>query len=139
MEDTTLGKKTGKVASLAKAGKAVRMGMAFVRHFSVEGTNPLDAVKFVRRRSEISEPNGKVVFEMDDVEVPESWTQLATDIVVSKYFRKAGVPRIERETSVEQVIYRIAHSIRVAGEDSGYFNTPGDAEVFEDELTLLLW
>ncbi|MCZ6473309.1 MAG: vitamin B12-dependent ribonucleotide reductase, partial [SAR324 cluster bacterium] len=112
--------------------------MAFVRHFSVEGTNPLDAVKFVRRRSEISEPNGKVVFEMDDVEVPESWTQLATDIVVSKYFRKAGVPRIERETSVEQVIYRIAHSIRVAGEESGYFNTPGDAEVFEDELTLLL-
>ncbi|MCZ6628998.1 MAG: vitamin B12-dependent ribonucleotide reductase [SAR324 cluster bacterium] len=138
MEDTTLGNKTGKVASLAKTGQAVRMGMAFVRHFSVEGTNPLDAVKFVRRRSEISEPNGKVVFEMDDVEVPESWTQLATDIVVSKYFRKAGVPRIERETSVEQVIYRIAHSIRVAGEESGYFNTPGDAEVFEDELTLLL-
>ncbi|MCZ6558553.1 MAG: vitamin B12-dependent ribonucleotide reductase [SAR324 cluster bacterium] len=138
MEDTTLGNKTGKVASLAKTGQAVRMGMAFVRHFSVEGTNPLEAVKFVRRRSEISEPNGKVVFEMDDVEVPESWTQLATDIVVSKYFRKAGVPRIERETSVEQVIYRIAHSIRVAGEESGYFNTPGDAEVFEDELTLLL-
>ena len=138
MEDTTLGKKSGKVTAIAKPDKSVRKGMDFARHFTTEGEDPLEAVKFVRRRSEISEPDGTVVFEMDDVEVPESWSQLATDIVVSKYFRKAGVPRIGRETSVRQVIHRIAHTIRDYGEDNGYFRSPADAHVFEDELTCLL-
>ena len=148
MEETTLrdeepeGKglngKGAKVASIAKPDKAAPKGMAFERHFTTAGQPALTAEKFVRRRSEITEPGGKVVFEMDGVEVPESWSQLATDIVVSKYFRKADVPKIGRETSVKEVVYRIAHSIRVQGEQEGYFRGAEDAEVFEEELTHLL-
>ena len=138
MEETTLREKRGKVAGIAKPDKATRKGMAFARHFTTAGVPAMDTVKFVKRRSEISEPGGQVVFEMDGVEVPESWSQLATDIVVSKYFRKAGVPGIGRETSVKQVIFRVAHTIRDAGEKAGYFRSPEDAEVFEEELTHLL-
>ena len=124
----------------AKAGKSenTRDGMTFRRHFSTEGTPPLDAVKWSKRHSVIAEPSGKVVFEMKDVEVPESWSQLATDIVVSKYFRKAGVPGTGHEVGVRQVISRIAHSIRAHGEANGYFQTAHDAEVFEDDLSSLL-
>ena len=62
----------------------------------------------------IANPDGSVVFQMDDVEVPASWSQLATDIVVSKYFRKAGLPgKPGHETSVRQVVTRLAHTIRV--------------------------
>jgi len=71
--------------------------------------------------------------------VPKSWSQLATDIVVSKYFRKAGVPGAGNETSVKQVVTRIARSIRRAGEAlGGYFASAEDAEAFEMELTYLL-
>ncbi|HVZ31727.1 MAG TPA: vitamin B12-dependent ribonucleotide reductase, partial [Polyangiaceae bacterium] len=78
---------------------------------------------------------------MDGAEVPAGWSQLATDIVVSKYFRKAGIggdPKVG-ETSVRQVVGRIARTIRKAGEDfGGYFASAADAEAFEDELTYLL-
>jgi ribonucleoside-diphosphate reductase alpha chain len=125
-----------KAAASVKA--KARQGLVFKRHFTTEGVNPLDLVKFVKRRSVITEPDGSVVFEMNDVEVPEDWSQLATDIVVSKYFRKAGVPGTGREVSVRQVVHRIAHTIRVHGEEHGYFRTALDAEAFEDELGLLL-
>jgi ribonucleoside-diphosphate reductase alpha chain len=76
---------------------------------------------------------------MEEVEVPRSWSQLATDIVVSKYFRKAGVPQTGRETSVRQVVTRVARTIREAGEKlGGYFERPEDAETFEAELSALL-
>jgi ribonucleoside-diphosphate reductase alpha chain len=75
---------------------------------------------------------------MNDVEVPEDWTQLATDILVSKYFRKAGVPGTGHEISVKQVVTRIASAIRTYGEAEGYFATRLDAEIFEHELTALL-
>jgi ribonucleoside-diphosphate reductase alpha chain len=132
--EETIHSKLAKVVKLEKS----RKGLSFKRYFSREGSDPLDAVKYARRRSVISEPDGSVVFEMDDVEVPEDWTQLATDIVVSKYFRKAGVPGTGRETSVKQVIHRIAGAIRAFGEEQGYFATPLDAEVFEHELSALL-
>ncbi|HHN78275.1 MAG TPA: vitamin B12-dependent ribonucleotide reductase, partial [Phycisphaerales bacterium] len=66
--------------------------MKITRKFTTEGQSPFDSVKWTTRSSKISNPDGSVVFEMDDAEVPESWSQLATDIMVSKYFRKAGVP-----------------------------------------------
>ena len=132
MEETTLFPNRGADSPSA------RKGLAFKRHFTRDGASPWDAVKFVRRNSVITEPDGTVVFEMKDVEVPESWSQLATDIIVSKYFRKAGLPGIGRETSVKQVIHRIVRAIRSAGAERGYFRTPLDAEVFEDELTYLL-
>src|SRR5882724_13612737 len=78
---------------------------------------------------------------MEGAEIPADWSQLATDIVISKYFRKAGIHGDKEvgETSVRQVVYRIAHTIRTAGEKfGGYFATPKDADVFEAELTWLM-
>ena len=126
-----------KAQQAGEAGKP-RTGLAFKRYFTKDGTPPLDAVKWARRRSVITEPNGKIVFELKDCEVPEGWSQLATDIVVSKYFRKAGVPGTGHEVSVRQVIHRIAHTIRGYGQEQGYFQTHLDADLFEDELTYLL-
>lgn len=118
-------------------------GLKFNRYFTHMGTDPYQLLKWTRRSSIIKEPDGSVVFEMKDIEVPESWSQLATDIVVQKYFRKAGVPdsaggRDGHEVSVKQVVYRVAHSIRLAGEELGYFSTSQDAENFEMDLTYLL-
>src|SRR5262245_3370627 len=91
-------------------------GLRVPRRFTRDGVNPLDEIAWDRRRTLISNPDGSVVFEMNDVEVPAGWSQLATDIVVSKYFRKAGVPgRPGRETSVRQVVHRLARTIRVWG------------------------
>jgi ribonucleoside-diphosphate reductase alpha chain len=133
MEETIYNK-----AQPAEQTSRKRTGLAFKRHFTKDGTAPLEMVAWTRRRSVISEPGGKIVFELNDCEVPESWSQLATDIVVSKYFRKAGVPGTGHEVSVRQVIRRIAHTIRVYGQEQGYFQTHLDADVFEDELSYLL-
>ena len=113
--------------------------MRVPRRLTDPAVHPLDQVEYEKRSSVISDPDGSVVFEMKGVEVAEDWSQLATDIVVSKYFRKAGVPETEHETSVRQVITRIAGSIREAGEKlGGYFDRPEDAETFEAELSALL-
>src|SRR5512139_3717192 len=88
-------------------------GVRVPRRFTRPGVNPLDAIEWDKRRTVISNPDGSVVFKMDAVEVPADWSQLATDIVVSKYFRKAGLPDAPgHETSVRQVVHRIAHTIR---------------------------
>ena len=110
------------------------------RYFSQEGINPLDQVRYVQRSSLISNQDGGTVFRMDNVEVPGTWSQLATDIVVSKYFRKAGVPtKSGCEESVRQVVTRVAHTIRNAGEELGkYFVNQAEADTFEAELTHLL-
>jgi len=114
-------------------------GLHVARRFTRPGLHPYDELEWVRKTSVIANPDGSVVFKMEDAEVPASWSQLATDIVVSKYFRKAGVPNTGSETSVRQVVKRLAHSIRIAGEGfSGYFATKEDAETFEAELTHLL-
>ena len=114
-------------------------GVPLARRFSREGIHPLDTIEYTQRKSVITNPDGSVVFKMDNVEVPKDWSQLATDIIVSKYFRKAGVPETGHEISARQVVYRIAHSIRLAGEKfGGYFRTAEDAQIFEDELLYLL-
>jgi ribonucleoside-diphosphate reductase alpha chain len=116
-------------------------GVAFARRFSVEGTDPLDAVTYERRSSAIQNPDGSVVFKMEGAEVPSSWSQLATDILISKYFRKAGLhgDKDTGETSVRQVVHRLAHTIRTAADDfGGYFATKADADAFEAELSFLL-
>lgn len=117
----------------------LQRGLKLERYFTREGVNPLDQIEYTHRTSVITNPDGSVVFKMDNVEVPKDWSQLATDIIVSKYFRKAGVPNTGHEVSAKQVVYRIAHSIRVAGEAfGGYFDSPEDAQIFEDELLHLL-
>ncbi|MBM4363033.1 MAG: vitamin B12-dependent ribonucleotide reductase, partial [Deltaproteobacteria bacterium] len=118
-----------------------RRGLALERRYTTQGNAPLDQVVWERRRSVITNPDGSVVFKMEGAEIPAEWSQLATDIVVSKYFRKAGIggDATRGETSVRQVVYRIAHTIRRFGEQfGGYFATRKDADVFEDELTHLL-
>jgi ribonucleoside-diphosphate reductase alpha chain len=130
---------SAKGASKGKARKAA--GLSLERRFTSEQQKPFDALVWERRSSVISNPDGSQVFRMDGAEVPASWSQLATDIVVSKYFRKAGVGGDPKtgESSVRQVVGRIARTIRKAGESFGrYFATPRDAEVFEDELTFLM-
>ena len=115
-------------------------GLRVARRYTRPGVDPLDQVAWDRRKTVIANPDGSVVFQMDDVEVPATWSQLATDIVVSKYFRKAGLPGSPgHETSVRQVVHRLARTIRVAGEDQGgYFASADDADAFEAELSHML-
>ncbi len=110
-------------------------GVTIKRRYSTPGKNPLDELDYEKRSCVIAEPDGKVVFKLENIEVPKSWTQLATDIIVSKYCRKAGVPGTGHEISAKQVVYRIAHSIAVAGQAMGYFRSEEDAAAFDAELT----
>jgi len=114
-------------------------GQEFKGYFVKPGKDAYSQVKWSSRSSKISGAGGEKVFEMKNVEVPEGWSQLATDIAVSKYFRKAGVPETGHETSVRQLVHRVAHSIRTAGENfKGYFASKKDADNFESDLSYLL-
>jgi ribonucleoside-diphosphate reductase alpha chain len=116
-------------------------GLSFERHVTSKSIDPLDAVTYERRTSVINNPDGSVVFKMEGAEIPAGWSQLATDIVVSKYFRKAGLfgDKNQGETTVRQVVYRIAHTIREAGDRfGGYFASREDADAFEAELSYFL-
>ncbi|MFA4973762.1 MAG: vitamin B12-dependent ribonucleotide reductase [bacterium] len=114
-------------------------GMEIQRRFTRRGANPLDELKYEKRASLITDPDGSVVFRMDDAEIPEPWSQLATDILVSKYFRKRGVPGVGFETSARQVVERITKTIANGGvEQGGYFASTEDAEAFEAELSYML-
>src|SRR3982751_2249778 len=68
-------------------------GLHVERHYTKAGVDPFDAVEWTTRKPVIKEPDGSIVFQVDRCEVPKEWSQLATDIIVSKYFRKAGVPQ----------------------------------------------
>src|SRR5687768_4593293 len=131
---------TGSVVLSPGATDSKTSGLRVSRRWTKPGVDPLDQVAWDKRRTVITNPDGSVVFRMDDVEVPAEWSQLATDIVVSKYFRKAGVPGTPgHETSVRQVVHRIAHTIRHSGErQGGYFATREDADAFESELAYML-
>ncbi len=132
---------TSQRGSIKAKSRRAAAGLTLERKFTSDDRKPFDEVVWERRSSVISNPDGSQVFRMDGAEVPAGWSQLATDIVVSKYFRKAGLGGDAKvsETSVRQVVGRIARTIRKAGESFGrYFATPRDAEVFEDELTYLL-
>jgi len=105
------------------------------RTFSTEGINPFDQVKWEKRTAEITDDRGKVVFKQKDVEVPEFWSQLATKVVVSKYFYgEQNTP--ERESSVRQLIHRVCRTIADWGVKDGYFSQE-DGEVFYNELVFL--
>ena len=124
-----------------EARKAAGRGLTVTRRFTRAGQSPLDAVVFERRASTITNPDGSIVFKMDGAEVPAAWSQLATDIVISKYFRKAGLfgDKDRGETSVRQVVHRISHTIRRAADEfGGYFATKADADAFEAELSYLM-
>ncbi len=113
-------------------------GMHFSRRFTKDNVNVFDQFEYDYRTSVIRNPSGEIVFEMTNVEVPKSWSQIATDILAQKYFRKAGVPQpdgsLGRETSVKQVAHRMANCWRVWGERNNYFASAQDAQVFYEEL-----
>ena len=113
-------------------------GLQFQRRFTKPGVSPFDLFEYDYRTSIIRNPSGEIVFEMNNVEVPKQWSQIATDIIAQKYFRKAGVPQADgtkgRETSVKQVAHRMANCWRVWGERYNYFASAEDAQVFYEEL-----
>ncbi|HUU61959.1 MAG TPA: vitamin B12-dependent ribonucleotide reductase [Acidimicrobiia bacterium] len=129
-------------------------GLRITRLFTKPDEDPLDSVTWGTRDSRITNPDGSVVFEMKGVEVPTSWSQVAADIMVSKYLRKAGVPQFDEsgepirdeegravlgpERSARQVIRRLTSTWRWWGERSGYFASEADARAFEDELAYML-
>ncbi|HZX95303.1 MAG TPA: hypothetical protein VFE90_12355, partial [Myxococcales bacterium] len=128
-----------------RPGRRAR-GLAVPRRVTRDGQTAdqvFEEVEWTRRPAKISGADGEVVFKMDDAEVPAAFSQLATDVAVSKYFRKAGVPAAispnGSETSVRQLVRRVAHTLRTAGEEmGGYFANAADAEAFEAELTFML-
>src|SRR5690606_14610143 len=127
-------------ASVPGVSTGTQAGLAIERRYTTAGKSPYSGIVWEKRTSVITNPDGSVVFKMDGAEVPSDWSQLATDIIVSKYFRKAGLygDPTKGETSAKQVVSRVARTIRQAGERfSGYFATPDDAQRFEDELTYL--
>ncbi len=111
--------------------------MRFDRRFTAPGEDPFSTVRWMTRSSRITEPDGTVIFSMENIEAPDDWSQLAVDIAASKYFRKAGIPKDGSERSVRQLVYRVAHTIRAAGESYGYV-AGEDAVNFESELTYML-
>ena len=118
--------------------KTQHSGLRFSRHFTKDEVSPFDMFEYDYRTSVIKNTTGEIVFQMDNVEVPKQWSQIATDILAQKYFRKAGVPQPDgstgRETSIKQVAHRLAHCWRVWGERNDYFASKQDAQIFYDEL-----
>src|SRR5438128_3649441 len=115
---------------------APRKGLRLERYFTHEGVHPYDEIQWELRDAVIPGEGGNV-FEQKNVEVPSFWSQTATNVVASKYFRgKLGSP--DRETSVKQMIDRVVDTITRWGIDGGYFATGEDAGVFAQELRWLL-
>ena len=107
------------------------------RVFSTEGVHPFDEVEWEERQASITAENGEVIFEANDVEMPKSWSQMATNVVVSKYF-KVGLGQATREKSLRSLITRVVETITKWGEEGGYFASAAEARIFADELTHLL-
>ncbi|NIA26057.1 MAG: vitamin B12-dependent ribonucleotide reductase [Gammaproteobacteria bacterium] len=129
-------------------------GLRITRRFTTAGRDPYEDIEWTLRDSRITNPDGSIVFEMKDAEVPAAWSQVASDIMVSKYFRKAGIPQTDEhgnplvdddgvpvlgpEHSAKQVFDRLTGAWRWWGEQHGYFSSQEDAQAFEDELKYML-
>ncbi len=127
-----------RAGGLKKADKPAKQsgGLSIKRAFSTAGTHPFDQLEWEKRTAEIADDTGKAIFKQENVEVPKSWSVLATKVVASKYFYgELGTP--ERETSVKQLVHRVTRTIADWGLKDGYFKTQQDAETFYEELTWL--
>ncbi|HEY5907730.1 MAG TPA: vitamin B12-dependent ribonucleotide reductase, partial [Vicinamibacteria bacterium] len=119
------------------ATKAARTGLSFRRYFTKSGRHPYEELAWETRSAVINDERGQPVFEQHGIEVPSTWSQTATNIVSSKYFRgPLGAP--QREKSVKQLISRVVDSIRDWAEQQAYFESPEDLQSFSDELCHLL-
>ncbi len=115
---------------------ATNEGLAIERRFSTDGTHPFDEIEWEMRDAIIGDP-ADPAFEQREVEFPKTWTQNATNIVAQKYFRgQLGSP--DRESSVKEMVGRVAGTIAQWGRDGGYFASDEDADAFEAELTSIL-
>jgi len=112
-------------------------GLRMERHFTRPGVPVFETVEWELRDAVISSEKGEVVFEQRGVEMPKSWSALATNVVVSKYF-KGGYGTPERESSLKQLIDRVTRTITSWGLDKGYFEDKESADVFYDELTYMM-
>jgi len=128
--------------------------MKFTRKFTRDGISAYEMLKYAIRTSILKNPDGSPVFLMENVEVPSHWSQLATDILAQKYFRKTGVPLFDEsgeaildensehktgsENSIKQVVHRLAGAWRHWGEKYNYFDTEQDAQIFYDEIAYML-
>ncbi len=118
-------------------GSTPARGLTFERRWTSPGVHPYDEIAWELRTASIGNESGKVVFEQKDVEVPDFWSQLATNVVVSKYFR-GHLNTPERETSVRQLIDRVVNTITAWAETQRYFASDTDLQTFKAELTHLL-
>src|SRR5256885_6818839 len=120
----------------SKAAITTEKGLVIERRFTSPGVHPYDELEWETRDALIGDPD-KPAFKQENVEFPKTWSQNATNIVAQKYFRgQPGSP--ERESSVKQMVSRVAGRIAEAGRESGYFATAADGDAFEAELTSIL-
>jgi ribonucleoside-diphosphate reductase alpha chain len=141
-------------ATQTATGNYPAHGLRITRRHTTVGVDPLEQFSYEKRSSVIKNPDGRIVYEITDVEVPTSWSQVATDILAQKYFRKAGVPVLDEqgqpvldgqgnvvtgsEKSAKQVVRRMAMCWRWWGEQYGYFASPEDAQAYQDEMAYFL-
>jgi ribonucleoside-diphosphate reductase alpha chain len=130
---------TGQKARAPKPSKRLaKHGLTVPRFFTTRGVDPADEVAWETRAPSITGEGGVVIFEQKDVEVPKTWSMLATNVVASKYFRgQLGSP--DRERSVRQLVSRVVQTIAAWGRKDGYFGTEEDAQSFEAELAHLVY
>lgn len=129
-------------------------GLKIPRLFTKAGENVYDTIEWEKRTSLIKNPDGTIIFKMDNVEIPKFWSQTALDILAQKYFRKRGVPQFDSngdpildangqqvlgsETSLRQVIHRLAGCWTWWSKKYNYFSTEEDAQAFYDEIAYML-
>jgi ribonucleoside-diphosphate reductase alpha chain len=127
------------MAKAASNARTTEKGLVIERRFTSPGVHPYDELEWELRDAIIGDPQavGGPAFEQQNVEFPKTWSQNATNIVAQKYFRgQLGSP--ERETSVKQMVSRVADRITEAGREAGYFASDEDADAFDAELTSIL-
>ena len=135
-ETTKRTKRGGQTARIVQPATPKRNGWVVPRVFSQPDVKPFDEVEWDRRTAEITDDRGRVIFKQENVEVPKSWSILATKVVVAKYFYGENGTS-EREHNVRQLIHRVTRTIADWGNHDGYFAAARDAETFYDELTWL--
>jgi ribonucleoside-diphosphate reductase alpha chain len=110
--------------------------LTFERYYTTEGVSPYETVAWEKRTAFITGTRGNIIFQQENVEVPKTWSQTATNIVASKYFHGI-LCTSEREKTVRELVHRVCDTIRARGLQAGYFQTAEDAQVFYDELAYL--
>jgi ribonucleoside-diphosphate reductase alpha chain len=125
------------VAAARTASKAKKPGLKIERHYTIKGHDVYKTCEWESRTASITGGSGEVVFKQDGVEVPKFWSQMATNVVSSKYFR-GQLNTLEREYSVKQLVGRVADTFAKWGKEGGYFASDADADAFHDELRYIL-